>query len=54
MTRWIFFGGSWSDYPQCARVAFRVRFTPGNRDYYLGLRLAKSPIQRVRKDERDG
>ena len=34
-------GGSWSSVPQVARVAFRRDFSPGNRDFALGLRLMR-------------
>ncbi len=35
-------GGSWSDFPQIVRVAFRDGTTPGNRDNYLGVRLLRT------------
>ncbi|MCC6460978.1 MAG: SUMF1/EgtB/PvdO family nonheme iron enzyme [Saprospiraceae bacterium] len=35
-------GGSWSDYPQFCRVAFRNGFTPGVRGYDAGFRLART------------
>ena len=35
-------GGSWSDGPRGARVAYRSRRTPGTRSFHLGLRLVKS------------
>ena len=38
----VFRGGSWSRIPSFARVAVRVRFSPGYRDDALGFRLARS------------
>jgi len=35
-------GGSWSIFPQYARVAFRNYFTPDIRDYILGVRLLRT------------
>ena len=35
-------GGSWGDYPQGCRVAFRFSFTPGDRYSNLGFRLART------------
>ena len=35
-------GGSWNDSPRFLRSANRFRITPGDRDYYLGFRLARS------------
>ena len=42
-----FRGGSWTSRPQYARVADRYWFTPVIRLYDLGLRLAKTPGQRM-------
>jgi formylglycine-generating enzyme required for sulfatase activity len=36
-------GGCWSSYAGSCRSAFRFWYAPGNRDYALGLRLARSP-----------
>ena len=36
----VFRGGGWSIYARNCRVSFRNSYTPGNRSYYLGLRLA--------------
>ena len=36
-------GGGWSNDAQYCRSAFRSRYTPGNRSYYLGFRLARTP-----------
>lgn len=36
-------GGSWSRYAQYCRVADRNSYTPGNRNYNLGFRLARTP-----------
>jgi formylglycine-generating enzyme required for sulfatase activity len=36
-------GGSWFDWPDWVRSGYRNWSTPGSRDYYLGLRLARSP-----------
>jgi serine/threonine protein kinase/formylglycine-generating enzyme required for sulfatase activity len=38
----VFRGGSWFDYARNCRAAYRLRFEPGNRDFYLGLRLART------------
>lgn len=38
-------GGSWFSRPQFARSAYRLRPTPDYRDYYLGFRVAFSPVQ---------
>ena len=35
-------GGSWSNYPQGCRVAYRVNDTPGDRSSDIGFRLARS------------
>ncbi len=35
-------GGSWSNYPQSLRVAFRNLYTPGYRSYGFGFRPARS------------
>ena len=35
-------GGSWNDSPRYARVADRDRYTPDDRDNYLGLRLVRT------------
>jgi formylglycine-generating enzyme required for sulfatase activity len=35
-------GGSWCSYPQSCRVADRNSFSPGNRDNFLGFRLART------------
>ena len=35
-------GGSWYDAPQYCRVAFRHYFTPGNRFFNVGFRLART------------
>ena len=34
-------GGSWINYPRYARVAYRIRYTPGRR-CDVGLRLVRS------------
>jgi len=36
-------GGSWSNYPQYCRVAYRGSDAPGVRDVNLGFRLARTP-----------
>ena len=38
----VFRGGSWYDYPQVCRVAFRNGLTPGDRGSFLGFRLART------------
>jgi formylglycine-generating enzyme required for sulfatase activity len=38
----VYRGGSWSDEPTYARVAYRIRLTPGYAYDYLGFRLARS------------
>lgn len=50
----MFFGCSCHYSPRSASFSVCFRSRPGTRVDILGLRLAKSPIQRVRKDERDG
>ena len=45
----IVFGGSWSRRLRYARVADRSRVTPDLRYDRLGLRLARSPVQRMRR-----
>ena len=35
-------GGSWFNQPQFCRAAYRHYFPSGNRDSYIGLRLARS------------
>jgi len=35
-------GGSWGNYPQDCRVAIRSNYTPGNRNYVIGFRLART------------
>ncbi|MGX7689501.1 formylglycine-generating enzyme family protein [Flectobacillus roseus] len=35
-------GGSWADYPQYSRVAFRIDFTPDYRNSNLGFRVVTS------------
>jgi len=36
-------GGSWSDYARITRSANRYRYSPGNRYYYIGFRVARTP-----------
>lgn len=36
-------GGSWNDYPQYCRVAYRYRFNPGYRIIHVGFRLVLVP-----------
>ena len=43
----VSFGGSWGLSPRVARVALRDGPTPGHRLSDLGLRLARSPVQRM-------
>ncbi|MBI1264225.1 MAG: SUMF1/EgtB/PvdO family nonheme iron enzyme [Alphaproteobacteria bacterium] len=38
----VYRGGSWILDPQFLRSAFRLWFTPGNRDNFLGFRLART------------
>ena len=38
----VFRGGSWYTSPRWVRSAFRDRYTPALRDFYLGFRLARS------------
>ena len=45
--RQAFLGGSWYFNPTQARVACRHWNTPDRRYYNLGLRLARSPVQRM-------
>jgi len=47
----VVFGGSWISSSRKARVAIRNRSTPDNRYYGLGLRLARSPEQKMAKEE---
>jgi formylglycine-generating enzyme required for sulfatase activity len=35
-------GGSWYNDPQYCRVAYRLSYTPDNRDYFVGFRLART------------
>jgi formylglycine-generating enzyme required for sulfatase activity len=39
----VFRGGSWYHGAQYCRVAFRLNYSPGYRDYGIGFRLASSP-----------
>ena len=41
------FGGSWDNGPRFARVAFRLRDAPDYRLSSLGLRVARTPMQRM-------
>lgn len=45
----VFRGGSWYNSPAYARVADRLRSTPGYRYYILGVRLSRiiTPMQQV-------
>ena len=45
----MIFGGSWFRYPRRARVAIRFRSEPDDRNRYLGLRLARTPVQRTNR-----
>jgi formylglycine-generating enzyme required for sulfatase activity/Cdc6-like AAA superfamily ATPase len=36
-------GGSWYDHQRSARCAYRIRYDPGYRDYFIGFRVAASP-----------
>jgi formylglycine-generating enzyme required for sulfatase activity len=45
----VVFGGSWVVFPRRARVAYRSSYTPGYRYYALGLRIARSPVQRMNR-----
>lgn len=47
MIYWVLRGGSWDFIPRYARVAVRFGNTPDGRNYNLGLRLARSPMQRM-------
>lgn len=47
----VIFGGSWNRYPQYARVAPRNGYTPDDRSNTLGLRLARSFVQKMAKEE---
>jgi len=38
-------GGSWGNGATYVRPANRIRFRPGNRNYYLGFRLVLPPVQ---------
>jgi formylglycine-generating enzyme required for sulfatase activity len=44
-------GGSWYDYAQGCRSAYRIYGTPGNRYYYLGFRLVFVPQLTGRSDD---
>ena len=35
-------GGSWGNYPRYLRAAYRGRYTTGNRDNYIGFRVART------------
>jgi formylglycine-generating enzyme required for sulfatase activity len=35
-------GGSWYSFPQNLRSAYRNRYYPGNRGYFLGFRVART------------
>ena len=41
-SRHIFRGGSWINGPRVVRAAFRNRFGPGNRNVYIGFRVART------------
>jgi formylglycine-generating enzyme len=36
-------GGSWTDFPQACRVAFRGVYPPEGREFNIGFRLARTP-----------
>lgn len=40
-------GGSWYYYPQYAGAAISNKVTPELHDFILGLRLARTPVQRM-------
>ena len=43
----VYRGGSWNNIARSCRSAYRNRYTPDYRMYYLGLRLSKSKKETV-------